>query len=89
MTNHLDTLRTQFDVPRLKGEEAARAISVSPHEPYDIVGFDAADGARLGFQPGDLVSIAPDDTGRSLPSCSLHLSDCPILQRENFRLLGN
>ncbi|SJL02100.1 uncharacterized protein ARMOST_05424 [Armillaria ostoyae] len=68
MTNHLDTLRTQFGVPRLKGEEAARAISVSPHEPYDIVGFDAADGARLGFQPGDLVSIAPDDTATKFPA---------------------
>ncbi|KAK0491127.1 hypothetical protein IW261DRAFT_1601871 [Armillaria novae-zelandiae] len=68
MTNHLGTLRTQFDVPRLKGEEAARAISASPHEPYDIVGFDAADGARLGFQPGDLVSITPDDTAGKFPA---------------------
>lgn len=68
MNNHVDALRTQFDVPRIKGEEAARAISVSPHEPYDIVGFDAADGARLGFQMGDFVSIAPDDTARKFPA---------------------
>ncbi|KAG7449324.1 uncharacterized protein BT62DRAFT_945497, partial [Guyanagaster necrorhizus] len=68
MTNHLDTLRTQFGVPKFQGEEAATSISASPHEPYDVVGFDAADGARLGFQPGDLISIAPDDTGRNFPT---------------------
>ncbi|KAK0468457.1 uncharacterized protein EV420DRAFT_467657 [Desarmillaria tabescens] len=68
MTNHLDTLRTRFDVPRLQGEEAASSISASFHEPYDTVGFDAADGARLGFQPGDLISIAPDDTARKYPT---------------------
>ncbi|KAK0206654.1 hypothetical protein DFS33DRAFT_1372902 [Desarmillaria ectypa] len=68
MTNHLDILRTQFDVPRLQGEEAARSISASSHQPCDIVGFDAADGARLGFQLGDLISIAPDDTARRFPT---------------------
>ncbi|KAJ7162061.1 hypothetical protein C8R46DRAFT_1164342 [Mycena filopes] len=50
-------------VPEITGKDAAERIVAASFEPYDVVGFDAREGGRLGLNAGDEISIAPDDTG--------------------------
>jgi len=52
----------------LSGIEAAKKITSSTHESYDVVGFDATEASRLGVSAGGIVQIAPEDTGRNYPT---------------------
>jgi hypothetical protein len=47
----------------ITGAEAARLIADSPHQPYNFVGLDATEAARLGVKAGDTVSVVPTDSG--------------------------
>ena len=49
---------------KLNGSEAADTIYSAQYEPYNIVGFDQTESRRLGVHCGDIVSIAPEDTGK-------------------------
>lgn len=51
---------------KLHGHDAAKKIVSSTYEPYDVVGFDKTEASRLGVAMGDVVKIAPDDTGKCL-----------------------
>jgi len=51
---------------KLHGHDAANKIVSSTYEPYDVVGFDKTEASRLGVAMGDVVKIAPDDTGKYL-----------------------
>ncbi|KAG5646610.1 hypothetical protein DXG03_002914 [Asterophora parasitica] len=53
---------------RVTGEEAAASIVSSSYEPYDVVGFNVPEAARLSLKLNDQVQIAPDDTGRDYPT---------------------
>jgi len=52
----------------LSGADAAKLVTSSPFEPYDVVGFNAVEANRLGVQEGRLVTITPDDTGKNHPT---------------------
>ncbi|KAF9075873.1 hypothetical protein BDP27DRAFT_1415033 [Rhodocollybia butyracea] len=47
----------------LSAVDAADVISNSPHEPYEVVGFDVTEASRLNIKQGQTVSIVPDDAG--------------------------
>ncbi|KAJ6500618.1 hypothetical protein C8R45DRAFT_1122839 [Mycena sanguinolenta] len=65
LTAYLGRLRQKFpQVPKITGKDAAARITAASFEPYDVVGFDEREGARLGLKTGDEVSITSDDTGR-------------------------
>ena len=49
---------------KLHGLDAANKIVSSTYEPYDVVGFDKIEASRLRVAMGDVVKIAPDDTGK-------------------------
>lgn len=38
-------------------------IASSPHEPYDVVGFDTVEATRLKVTHNSIVNMVPDDTG--------------------------
>lgn len=66
---YLDNLKEQTARPqKITGEEAAKLIGAAPFEPYSVVGFDTTEASHLGFKFGDLVSVAPDDTGKNYPT---------------------
>ena len=51
-------------VSTISGSEAAKIILSSPREDaQDVVGFERAEGRRLGVTVGDTVSVVPTDTG--------------------------
>lgn len=52
----------------LKGEAAGADITSSNHEPDAVVGFDAREAQRLNVKLGDVIQVAPEDTGRSYPT---------------------
>jgi hypothetical protein len=56
--------RTRPGPATISGEDAAASIVAAPFEPYSIVGFDNREAARIGLNAGDIVTIAPDDTGQ-------------------------
>lgn len=49
---------------KLTADEAAKVIASSSHEDVKAIGFEAAEGARLGVKLGEVVSIMPLDSGR-------------------------
>lgn len=53
---------------KLHGLDAANKIISSSYEPYDVVGFDQVEASHLGVVLGDMVKIAPEDTGRGYPT---------------------
>lgn len=48
----------------LTGPEAADSIAKSSYEPYNIIGFDAFEAARLNLVKNQMVNVVPDDTGQ-------------------------
>ena len=42
---------------------AAEKIVASDYESYDVVGFDKVEATRLGVSIGDIVQVAPEDSG--------------------------
>ncbi|KAJ7781269.1 hypothetical protein B0H16DRAFT_1497701 [Mycena metata] len=81
MTTYLGRLKLNHAaVPKITGKDAAARIVAASFEPYDVVGFDAREGARLGLKVGDEVSIAPDDTGKNFGTTGKLVS----LNREEF-----
>ncbi|KAE9410458.1 hypothetical protein BT96DRAFT_953057 [Gymnopus androsaceus JB14] len=64
MDKFLKAAQKNFSSPKaLSGADAARLIANSPHEPYDVVGFNADEAKRLKVVQGQMVTIIPDDTG--------------------------
>lgn len=61
MTEYLDG-KKQSTPTTLDHLEAARTITSSPYDDANI-GIDAVEAERLQVKTGDLVSIAPTDTG--------------------------
>lgn len=55
---------TNPEIPTISGHDAAKIITSGLFE--DDVGFDIVEGQRLGLELGQIISIAPDDTGRLL-----------------------
>lgn len=49
---------------KLHGLDAANKIVSSTYEPYNVVGFDKTEASRLGVAMGEVVQIAPNDTGK-------------------------
>lgn len=82
MKQYLQPLEAQEStlVSPISGEEATKIVLSSSHENVeDIVGFEAAEGRRLGVKVGDTVSVTPTDTGTfSIPHCSkpTEMADC-------------
>ncbi|KAF8913862.1 hypothetical protein CPB84DRAFT_1840648 [Gymnopilus junonius] len=60
--------QAQAVATKLSGEDAAVKITSYAHEPYNVVGFDVGDASLLRFAIGDVVQVAPVDTGRSYPT---------------------
>ncbi|CDO71392.1 hypothetical protein BN946_scf184908.g150 [Trametes cinnabarina] len=54
----------QATLQNISGEKAADIICSSVYEDPKIVGFDAADAARLGLKEGQHVSVTPTDNGK-------------------------
>lgn len=82
MKQYLQPLEAQEStlVSTISGEEAAKIVLSPLHEnAEDIVGFEEAEGQRLGVKVGDTVSVTPTDTGTfSIPHCSkpTEMADC-------------
>ncbi|KAJ7853646.1 hypothetical protein B0H14DRAFT_3653591 [Mycena olivaceomarginata] len=82
VTAYLGRLKqSRPEVPKITGKDAAARISAASFEPYNIVGFDAREGARLGLKSGDEVSVAPDDSGHA---GFWHCRELVALNREEF-----
>lgn len=65
MSDHLTQRKKHQLAPtKISGQEAARTILSAKHEAYDVVGFDTVEAGRLGVNDGDIVEIAPTDTGQ-------------------------
>jgi hypothetical protein len=66
MTQYLQDKRKAGWAPRTKisKEEAASIITSSPFQPYDTVGFDQVQAAKMGLELGCMVSVTPTDTGK-------------------------
>ncbi|KAJ7512478.1 hypothetical protein B0H11DRAFT_2214273 [Mycena galericulata] len=81
VTDHLEHLKQkQPEVPKISGDDAAARIVAAAFEPYDVVGFDTREAARLGLNPGDQVSVAPDDSARNYAT----VGKLVALNREEF-----
>ncbi|KAJ7047403.1 hypothetical protein C8F04DRAFT_1058710 [Mycena alexandri] len=81
LTTYLARLKlNQTPVPKITGKDAAARIVAASFEPYNVIGFDSREGARLGLNAGDEVSIAPDDTGKNFGTTGKLVS----LNREEF-----
>lgn len=84
MKQYLQPLEAQEStlVSPISGEEAAKTVLSASHENVeDIVGFEEAEGQRLGVKVGDTVSVTPTDTGELLISvCSspTEMADCIV-----------
>ncbi|RDB22647.1 hypothetical protein Hypma_010238 [Hypsizygus marmoreus] len=69
VSTFLDKKRaTQSAAQPIDGDQAAATIITSAFEPYDVVGFDVTEARRLGVKVGEMVQVAPDDTGRNYPT---------------------
>ncbi|KIY73763.1 hypothetical protein CYLTODRAFT_193631 [Cylindrobasidium torrendii FP15055 ss-10] len=64
LNNAFDDLRKTVKTPKISGEDAAKTIASSSREDEAVVGFDTTEANRLGLKRGDIVDIAPQDTGR-------------------------
>ncbi|KAJ3723003.1 hypothetical protein C8R42DRAFT_665020 [Lentinula raphanica] len=65
MNKFIQSARKDFPTPiALGGPDAAIAIANSPHEPYEVVGFDAAEATRLGVFKGQMIEVVPDGSGQ-------------------------
>ncbi|KAJ7179147.1 hypothetical protein C8R46DRAFT_1211747 [Mycena filopes] len=83
LTTYLARLKLNHaPVPKITGKDAAERIVAASFEPYDVVGFDAREGGRLGLNAGDEISIAPDDTGKTFATVGKLVG----LNREEFVL---
>ncbi|KAJ7261272.1 hypothetical protein B0H12DRAFT_1231500 [Mycena haematopus] len=81
LTAYLGRLKQRRpEVREITGKVAAARITAASFEPYNVVGFDAREGARLGLRAGDEVSIAPDDSGRNFGT----VGKLVALNREEF-----
>ncbi len=82
MKQYLQPLEAQEStlVSPISGEEASKIVLSSSHEnAEDIVGFEDAEGQRLGVKVGDTVSVTPTDTGKLLVSVCFkptEMTDC-------------
>ncbi|KIK65304.1 hypothetical protein GYMLUDRAFT_70421 [Collybiopsis luxurians FD-317 M1] len=77
----LHVSRKDFPAPKtLSKTDAANLIANSPYEPYEVVGFNTAEAARLNLALGQIVSVAPDDAGLATTGklVSLNLEECVI-----------
>ncbi|KAJ7619694.1 hypothetical protein FB45DRAFT_1007211 [Roridomyces roridus] len=63
MEEHIGALEAAQPVTRLTSDEAIAEIAKGDVEPEDVVGFQEAEAARLGFKRGDLVSVVIDGPG--------------------------
>lgn len=63
MRGHLRTAKESNAAPveKATSEQALRLIQEGDVE--DHAGFDAAEGERLGLEPGQTVTVTPTDTG--------------------------
>jgi len=59
---------SQAATQSITGDQAVAIILSSASEPYDVVGFDVNEAARLGLKLNNRVKIAPDDTGKTYPT---------------------
>lgn len=66
MSAHLKQLQTNgVGAPSgISGADAGKLIAASAHEAYDVVGFNEAEATRLNVQHGEVVAIAPEDSGQ-------------------------
>lgn len=61
-------LQATGDVPafqKINGNDAAKIITSASFN--DDVSFDTVEAQRLGVELGQIVSVAPDDTGKKVP----------------------
>lgn len=65
LNNAFDELKKTVKTNKISGEDAAKMIASSPRENEAVVGFDTGEANRLGLKRGDIVDIAPEDTGMS------------------------
>ncbi|KAJ4478026.1 hypothetical protein J3R30DRAFT_3478351 [Lentinula aciculospora] len=64
LNKFIETTRKDFPSRiALTGPDAANLIANSPYEPYDVVGFNAPEAARVNIVEGQMVNVVPDDTG--------------------------
>ncbi|KAF5393761.1 hypothetical protein D9757_000059 [Collybiopsis confluens] len=64
MNKFYEICRKDFHPPAiLSNAEAANLIASSPHEPYEIVGFNATDANRFHLVKDQVVSVTPDEGG--------------------------
>ncbi|KAJ3853154.1 hypothetical protein EV368DRAFT_73615 [Lentinula lateritia] len=64
LNKFIKTTRNDFPTPQiLTGPEAADSIAKSSYEPYNVIGFDAFEAARLNLVKNQMVNVVPDDTG--------------------------
>ncbi|KAF8826699.1 hypothetical protein HHX47_DHR5000162 [Lentinula edodes] len=64
LNKFIKTTRNDFPTPiTLTGPEAADSIAKSSYEPYNVIGFDAFEAARLNLVKNQIVNVVPDDTG--------------------------
>ncbi|KDR83782.1 hypothetical protein GALMADRAFT_236147 [Galerina marginata CBS 339.88] len=69
LSGHMKKLRQSQSPPiKVQGADAATNITSSAYESYDVVGFDKTEATRLHVALGDMVQIAPEDTGRNYPT---------------------
>jgi hypothetical protein len=52
---------------RLQGADAGDLMASSSHESLSVVGFNTLEADRLGLKMGDMVKVAPEDTGKCRP----------------------
>lgn len=65
---------------KLSGEDAAKLIASSSHEDEQSIGFELAEGTRLGVKLGDTVSVTPVDNGKLF--CCDAAMRCPISEMQ-------
>ncbi|KAF9483926.1 hypothetical protein BDN70DRAFT_873039 [Pholiota conissans] len=83
LTQFLKTKKDSQGAPStLSGKAAADKIFASTYESYERVGFDETEASRLGVSAGEMVQIAPEDTGRGYPTTGKLVA----LSREEFIL---
>ncbi|KAF7359219.1 Glutathione s-transferase [Mycena sanguinolenta] len=80
LTAYLGRLKQAFPkVPKITGKDAAARITAASFEPYNVVGFDEREGARLGLKAGDEVSITSACSARDRPWTAVD----PQLERDH------
>ncbi|KAF9534889.1 hypothetical protein CPB83DRAFT_843106 [Crepidotus variabilis] len=69
MSNLIKAKQSQLGKPsKLSGSDAANKIISSTHEGYERVGFDDDEAQRWKVKRGDIIAVAPEDTGRDWPT---------------------